>query len=231
MTWALWCLQRFLCKLQPAHRCLSLILSSLSPLLQISQICRNFIVTELSASLSNCIKNWWTNSKDIWGDWRRKESQKCKHTFFPDMNDHTLSFCSAPTKWLQEPMPVVIPVLFRMSWTQMYECTEPPFISPTHVQSYSPFSETYGANSARQDPRQGRQLLWPAIVIPMFWLSCNIYVHDLICKSRWGYRAGQSRWNSTLWPPGGISPHGMTESRKKFQCQAFRNAKAEIKVS
>lgn len=84
-----------------------------------------------------------------------------------------------------------------------------------------PFSETYGANSARQDPRQGRQLLWPATVIPMFWLPCNIYFHDLICKSRWGYRAGQSRWNSTLWPPGGISPHVMTESRKKSYSVRF----------
>lgn len=36
--------------------CNLLIPSSLFPLLQISQICRNFIVTELCTSLSNCIK-------------------------------------------------------------------------------------------------------------------------------------------------------------------------------
>lgn len=85
----------------------------------------------------------------------------------------------------------------------------------------TPFSETYGASSARQDPRQGRQLLWPAIVIPVFWLLCNIYFHDLICKSRWGYGAGQSRWNSMLWPPGGTSPHVMTELRKKKKKKSY----------
>lgn len=63
-------------------------------------------------------------------------------------------------------------------------------------------------------PRQSRQLLWPGIVIPVLWLPSYVYVHDLICKSRWGYRPGQSGWNSVLRPLSDISPNALTEWRR-----------------
>lgn len=79
---------------------------------------------------------------------------------------------------------------------------------------HAPFPEAHGANSASVNPRRGRQVLCPGTVIPALWLPRNVSVHDLICKSSWGYRPGQSRWNSALWPLSGISSNALTELRK-----------------
>lgn len=64
--------------------------SLLSP--RFHRFCRNFIVTELSSLLSNCIKKWQTNSKDVGGDRGRKERQK-------DKDANTLALFLSRKEW------------------------------------------------------------------------------------------------------------------------------------
>lgn len=159
------------------------------------------------------------------GDRGRNERQKDRDvstlplSFFPERNDHTVLFFGLfPHGSLPQgracgnscPVHYVLNTeIWRHKTTICLLNTWMVLLSSTLL-----VLRQLRASSTRHNPRWGSQLLWPGIVIPMFWLPCNIYIHDPICKSSWGYRPRQSRWNSMLWPLSGISPNVLTESRK-----------------